>query len=82
MLFESENFGKDLDELKEAFEKMDEQVKSVENIISTFCSNVKSPTAEYFKTATKNVESNHDIMLNHFKNTQEYLTQVKDNYDH
>ena len=81
MLFESENFEKDLDHFKEQFEAMDKEIESVEKSIRDFCSTVKSPTSEYYKSATKTIALNQEIMLDHFKNTEDYLKQVKQNYD-
>ena len=81
MFFDSDSVSKDIDNLKIQFDKMDQAINNVESSISNFCSSVKSPTAEYYKSATNKIKSNHDVMLNHFKNVEEYLLQVKQNYD-
>lgn len=81
MHFDSSNFGKDIDNLKKEFQEIDKEIENVESVLSTLTSSNNSPAIDYFASMTKTIASNRDVMLNHFKNIQDYVENVKSNYD-
>lgn len=81
MHFDSLNVAKEIENLNREFKVMDETLSNIETLFKNASSNIDSPSIQSFKSCMNTIGNNHDILINHFANIEEYLKTVIENYD-